>query len=253
MRITAGGGVGIGTPSPMGALDVRNGDAWLGTSASQLRVAYSTGSANYHGSHAWNGLQLGNNGVNYIVAGRTSAGGRLNFVVNNTTDFPTVNGTNAMTILANGNVGIGTSPGLRLDVAGDIRASGETWMSSATFYRLTSWMTCVAEGAYQGKTIALVTWPKDGACHTCQALCASAIGPNNTTGYTCMGGGYFGYSPTQNSSTQGSMGERLRWNDCSGNFGPGCPDGYGINASMGYYAAGGNDGTGTGHTCCCGL
>ena len=48
---------------------------------------------NYNGSKSnrtyldWQGLQLGNNGVNYIVAGNTSTGGYLQFHTNNSTDM----------------------------------------------------------------------------------------------------------------------------------------------------------------------
>ena len=57
-----------------------------------FRPRYSAGSDSYSGHFDWYGLQLGNNGGNYIVAGRTTAGGSLLVYTNNTSDFPTING-----------------------------------------------------------------------------------------------------------------------------------------------------------------
>ena len=75
--------------------------------------SYGGSYQSYFGS--WAGaigvLQLGNNGDNYIVGGNTGAGGKLNFVVNNTNQFPsTPNGIIAMTLAATGFVGIGAIP-----------------------------------------------------------------------------------------------------------------------------------------------
>jgi len=171
----------------------------------------------------------------------------LRFATRNGSDFD-----DRMTIRHDGSVGIGTTaPGARLDVAGDIQASGEVRFGAGTFRRLTSWMNCVARGAIAGKTMALITWPKTSVCKTCDSLCSTAVGPNGETGFTCMAGGYYGYSPTQDSATQGSMGERLNWGSCGESYGSGCSSGYGLNASLGYYFTG-NDGTGSGHVCCCG-
>ena len=54
----------------------------------------------------WQGLQLGNNGANYIVGGNTATGGYLVFAVNADTDCASVpsshNGTEALTIAASG-------------------------------------------------------------------------------------------------------------------------------------------------------
>ncbi len=92
-----------------------------------VRARYSTGTNNYASTLHWNGLQLGNNGNNEIVAGRTAAGGYLRFWVNNTSDQignATPNGTLAMQISANGYVGIGAVPGTdRFEVSGNARAT----------------------------------------------------------------------------------------------------------------------------------
>ncbi|GEM_PF-3934034 len=89
------GNVGIGTTNPGQKLEVIGNAA---VSAGQKFMARYDTSDSYHSSLNWYGLQLGNNGNNYIVGGRTNVGGNLNFVVNNTSDFPTVNGTTALTL-----------------------------------------------------------------------------------------------------------------------------------------------------------
>lgn len=64
---------------------------------------YTAGSNNYTGYYNWYGLQLGNNGANYIVAGRTAGGGNLRIYVNNTGDFPgTLGGTHSSTFDSDG-------------------------------------------------------------------------------------------------------------------------------------------------------
>jgi hypothetical protein len=119
------GNIGVGTDSPTAKLTIEGS----GGAANQntLQVRY-TNSENYAGNLTYSHLQLGENGTNYIVAGNTTAGGRLQIVVNNTNNLvgttTAPNGTIAMTILASGNVGIGTTnPGVKLDVAGEIRST----------------------------------------------------------------------------------------------------------------------------------
>lgn len=112
------GSVGIGNTSPAYKLDV--GGIIAVTQGSFFYARYNNTDA-YRSSLNWQGLQLGNNGSNYIVAGRTLAGGELRFVVNNSSDFPTMNGTTAMTITRDANVGIGTtSPAGKLEVVGNV-------------------------------------------------------------------------------------------------------------------------------------
>ena len=116
----AGGNVGIGTTAPGYKLHVA-GDIGV-NSGNVFRARYSSADDTYSSTLGWYGLQLGNNGDNHIVAGRTNAGGALKFIVNNTSDFPTVNGITAMTILSSGKVGIGTiNPTAALEVNGGVR------------------------------------------------------------------------------------------------------------------------------------
>jgi hypothetical protein len=122
MRITGGGNVGVGTTSPSYLLHVNGGD--IGTSGF-FHARYNSSNETYKGTFNWAHLQLGNNGQNDIVAGRTATGGYFRFIVNNTNDwsYGTINGTIAMTIQADGNVGVGTtSPSYLLDVAGTSRS-----------------------------------------------------------------------------------------------------------------------------------
>jgi hypothetical protein len=127
------GNVGVGTLIPGARLHV-------GGSNQALRLDYN-GTDNYFGSLRWAGLQLGNNGDNRIVAGRTAAGGNLRFYVNNTNDAAdysvTPNGTLAMTMASNGNVGIASAtPGQKLDVAGNIKLDDNMMVEGTSAFRV---------------------------------------------------------------------------------------------------------------------
>ncbi len=112
----ANGNVGVGTQSPAAKLHIGQGNR-------EIRFDYD-GTNNHYGSLRWAGLQLGNNGSNRIVAGRSVAGGLLDFYVNNTNDGANYdigpNGILAMRINHDGNVGIGTStPSANLEIRGN--------------------------------------------------------------------------------------------------------------------------------------
>lgn len=100
--------VGIGTMSPAYALYV-NGD--IGVTPRNRFFARYSNDETYKASLDWNSLQLGNNGTNYIIAGRTQSGGSLQFVTNNTNDYKydgvmMPNGTTVMTLRADGTVAV---------------------------------------------------------------------------------------------------------------------------------------------------
>ncbi len=75
-----------------------------GSTTSYLESRYNT-TSQYSSRLAFNGLQLGNNGENRIIAGRTSTGGPLAFYVNNTNDGlqNTPDGILALTLANTGN------------------------------------------------------------------------------------------------------------------------------------------------------
>jgi hypothetical protein len=118
----ASGNVGIGTTSPAAKLHV-------GQSNQEIRFDYN-GTDSFYGSLRWAGLQLGNNGANRFVAGRTMPGGLFDFYVNNTNEAAdynqSPNGILAMRISSSGNVGIGTtSPLGKLSVTNTTAYDGD--------------------------------------------------------------------------------------------------------------------------------
>jgi hypothetical protein len=110
------GEIGIGTDEPSEKLHVV-GNVFLNAN-SAFKASYNN-TDNYHGSMRWAGLQLGNNGTNKIVAGRTNTGGGFQFWTNNTNDAAdytvTPDGIMTMAMTETGNVGIGyTAPDVKL-------------------------------------------------------------------------------------------------------------------------------------------
>ena len=86
------------------------------SSTDYLEVRYNN-SADYATRLKFNGLHMGNNGANKLIAGRTATGGYFDFYTNNTNEGidGTPNGTISLTLQADGdaifhqNIGVGTS------------------------------------------------------------------------------------------------------------------------------------------------
>jgi hypothetical protein len=105
MRIFSDGNVFIGSSVSNNGQRLRvNGNIEV-TASNAFRASYDN-SDSYHGALTWATLQLGNNGNNRIIGGRTAAGGFLQFYVNTTNDctnYATVpNGTLALTLASTG-------------------------------------------------------------------------------------------------------------------------------------------------------
>jgi hypothetical protein len=94
-------------------------------SSYHFRARYTSGSDIYHASLNWYGLQLGNNGENYIIGGRTNTGGSLVFYVNNTSDFTSVNGVFAAKMHSTGRTSFGQNSdnGYQVQVYGSLYTS----------------------------------------------------------------------------------------------------------------------------------
>ena len=117
VRITSAGNFGIGATSPVTLLELKSATPIITLSPSAYTNQYQTTLGTRSGAEAY--LIFGNNNVNEIRAGRTAAGGFLNFYTNNTVDQTSASdGVLAMQLASSGNVGIGVSPQSisRLDV-----------------------------------------------------------------------------------------------------------------------------------------
>ncbi len=127
MRLTSAGNLGIGTTSPNAKLQINNGGS--GNIASFASGATSIN--NYAGITLHTQTNSGDDWYGSEIRSINTAGtpGSLNprlgfFTQDNNTYLP-ANRTEKMSILGNGNVGIGTtSPGSKLEVNGDIDATG---------------------------------------------------------------------------------------------------------------------------------
>jgi hypothetical protein len=89
-------------------------------SGTVIRQRYD-GSNNYAADLGWNFMQLGNNGDNFVIGGKTNIGGNLKFVVNQTNataggSNPTINGTLALTLASGGTATFGTSTAVQISV-----------------------------------------------------------------------------------------------------------------------------------------
>jgi hypothetical protein len=119
MRIDSLGNVGIGTTTPAGKLDV---------------FGFSTA---YPGATVTAGDLVVDTANRVVYVGRQSntAGDNSSFIVRNRTGGPsfTVDVNNDKSYFSSGNVGIGTTtPAYKLDVSGDIRATGTIYGASGT-------------------------------------------------------------------------------------------------------------------------
>ena len=96
MRITSAGNVGIGTCTPSSSLVIRSALPRIEISSTNYDGSYKS----FFGSliTAQGILQFGNNSDNYILAGNTSAGGKLQFRVNVNDNFGYTCGLEAFTI-----------------------------------------------------------------------------------------------------------------------------------------------------------
>jgi len=136
-----GGGLGIGTTGPNEKLHVV-GNVFL--NAGSAYIASYNNTYNYQASMRWAGLQLGNNGTNRIIAGRTAAGGGFQFWTNNTNDASdhtvTPDGVMTMAMTETGNVGIGnTSPSSFNSLGGKQVVIGDgTQTNNLTLYSATT-------------------------------------------------------------------------------------------------------------------
>ena len=132
MRIKGNGNVGIGTTSPTAKLQVYS------TATSNIFISGHGTSAqnNWAGEHAFfvnagNGIIVGkanaNNDTNRLYTFYNDAQGNAEQYIYNTSNVATIKLDSAGdTYFNGGNVGIGdTTPSYKLDVAGDIRATGD--------------------------------------------------------------------------------------------------------------------------------
>jgi hypothetical protein len=134
MTIDGAGNVGIGSITPRAKLQVNNDSSSVQPFVSGYDQGTALRIANYGGPvvNQFANLAFYNGGTQYagaiiqdqLTATTGTGTHNLNFYVNNNAGW--VDSTSAaMTIHSSGNVGLGlTNPGKKLDVAGDIRASG---------------------------------------------------------------------------------------------------------------------------------
>jgi hypothetical protein len=120
------------------------------------RVAYTSADNSYSGTFWWNGLVLGNNGANYIVAGRTATGGQLLFYTNNTSDLTsnaTPNGTLAVTMNNAGDTVIEQNIQLKNRLRDGTNSAGTSGQLLSSTGTGVAWVNNTGTNAYHFLTI----------------------------------------------------------------------------------------------------
>lgn len=148
------GYIGIGTTAPQTPLDIYGGTGGNAAIRAQIKNNNSAGFADlivFNDSGLFNGLQIGGSAVTGTQFGVPQANlakfcsSAAIFAVGTVVASPMILGTSdheRVRIDASGNVGIGTStPQAMLDVAGDIRASGNV---AAKFQDVAEWVPATA-------------------------------------------------------------------------------------------------------------
>jgi hypothetical protein len=165
LQAVTGGNVLIGTTSDNGQKLRVNGNVEV-TSGNSFRASYNN-SGSYDSALSWATLQLGNNGSNRIIGGRTAAGGFLQFYVNTTNDctnYSTVpNGTLALTLASTGaanfsnTVDVGTdltlNNGTLFVSAGSGQAYSGRFSTAYIFPYITTYLDSYAGPSWEGRLI----------------------------------------------------------------------------------------------------
>ncbi len=206
------------------------------TGGSFHRIAYTSADNSYSATMWWNGLVLGNNGTNFIVAGRTNGGGSLAFYVNNTSDLTsntTPGGTLALTLASTGaatfgstvsattytsTVATGTAP---LTVTSttqvtNLNAQYLNGLLSATANTANTIVSRNASGNFSAGTITATSF--SGSLANTLTLNTSGTGLSGSTTFNNSGAATF--TVTSN-ATSANTGSAIVARDASGNFSAG--------------------------------
>lgn len=137
------------------------GNLSLKVGGTHIRVAYTSSNNQYSSTLGWNWINLGNNGVNDIIAGKTAAGGSLRFIVNNTADVVAsneANGSVAMQLAINQSTAL---PEVTLPGSSSI-AFGQTVRQMINLYS-TSYGIGVQSGTTYFRSGGRFSWHRGGA------------------------------------------------------------------------------------------
>jgi len=166
MRITRAGNIGIGTNSPLNNFEIYNNGGVGGTT--QANITSWAGGATTTNTAALNLRVQGAGGgsVDNIISGQYNSSGAGNYSI-----ALKPGGTTTMTVVGNGNVGIGiTNPNAALHVNGTISVNGGTLCARASNY--------IASGGSYTRTVTLGGGDTGGALEV------------TITGYGVSGGGW---------------------------------------------------------------